>query len=182
MLASFATGRQTSLVVDVGHEGTVGEPEPKPIPVVHVCLKRLATRPRPKLDNIQHAHSHALLQLPPKTASLSEAHASEGLLSGFERGRNGDAPACAPECDPPCHAVTAVQDGFALTKSTVRSPLGGQLLTRAMAASVEKRGSVIRPRLSFTRTETAPGVWEVDLLLSCISSFLSGRPLHGGHL
>ncbi len=34
-------------------------------------------------------------------------------------------------------AVTAVHDGFALTKSTVRSPLGGELLSRAMAASVK---------------------------------------------
>ena len=34
-------------------------------------------------------------------------------------------------------AVTAVHDGFALTKSTVRSPLGGALLSRAMAASVK---------------------------------------------
>lgn len=58
-------------------------------------------------------------------------------------------------------AVTAVHDGFALEKSTVRAPLGGALMTRAMAASVARRGAVIRPRLSFRRVETAPGVWEV---------------------
>jgi len=57
--------------------------------------------------------------------------------------------------------VTAVHDGFALEKSTVRAPLGGALMTRAMAASVARRGAVIRPRLSFRRVETAPGVWEV---------------------
>jgi Actin len=60
-------------------------------------------------------------------------------------------------------AVTAVHDGFALEKSTVRSPLGGALLNRAMAASVQKKGVLIRPRLSFRRVERAPGVWEVPL-------------------
>jgi Actin len=61
----------------------------------------------------------------------------------------------------PCNAVTAVHDGFALEKSTVQSPLGGALLSRAMAASVQKKGVLIRPRLSFRRVERAPGVWEV---------------------
>jgi hypothetical protein len=56
-----------------------------------------------------------------------------------------------------------VHDGFALEKSTVRSPLGGALLNRAMAASVQKKGVLIRPRLSFRRIERAPGVWEVWL-------------------
>lgn len=81
VLASFATGRQTSLVVDAGHEGTT---------------------------------------------------------------------------------ITAVHDGFALTKSTVRSPLGGALLSRAMAASVKARGAEIRPRFSFTRIEKTPGNWLVE--------------------
>mmetsp|Transcript_3544 Transcript_3544/g.10296 ORF Transcript_3544/g.10296 Transcript_3544/m.10296 type:complete len:435 (+) Transcript_3544:267-1571(+) len=81
VLASFATGRQTSLVVDAGHEGTT---------------------------------------------------------------------------------ITAVHDGFALTKSTVRSPLGGALLSRAMAASVKTRGAVIRPRFSFNRIEKSPGQWQVE--------------------
>lgn len=81
VLASFATGRQTSLVVDAGHEGTT---------------------------------------------------------------------------------VTAVHDGFALEKSTVRSPLGGALLNRAMKASITKKGVLIRPHLSFKRVEKAPGQWEVE--------------------
>ena len=63
----------------------------------------------------------------------------------------------------PGFAVTAVHDGFALEKSTVRSPLGGALLNRAMAASVQRKGVLIRPRLSFRRMERAPGVWEVWL-------------------
>ena len=72
----------------------------------------------------------------------------------------------------PGTAVTAVHDGFALEKSTVRSPLGGALLNRAMAASIQKKGVLIRPRLSFRRMERAPGVWEVwfsHTLHTCLS-------------
>lgn len=32
VLSSFASGRQTSLVVDLGHDGVVGEPSETPIP------------------------------------------------------------------------------------------------------------------------------------------------------
>lgn len=54
-----------------------------------------------------------------------------------------------------------MHDGFALEKSTVRSPLGGALLNRAMKASITKKGVLIRPHLSFKRVEKAPGQWEV---------------------
>lgn len=59
--------------------------------------------------------------------------------------------------------MTAVHDGYALERSTVRAPLGGTLLSRAMSASIQKKGVLIRPRLSFQRIEKAPGVWEVQL-------------------
>ena len=35
--------------------------------------------------------------------------------------------------------VTAVHDGYALTKSSVRTPLGGELLTDLMLKSLEKQ-------------------------------------------
>ena len=41
VLSSFATGRQTSLVVDAGHEGTVGEQQDlvfKSVNKLHCCL------------------------------------------------------------------------------------------------------------------------------------------------
>jgi actin-like protein 6A len=35
--------------------------------------------------------------------------------------------------------VTAVHDGYALTKSSLRTPLGGDLLTEMMLKSIEKQ-------------------------------------------
>lgn len=81
------------------------------------------------------------------------------------------------------NAVTAVHDGFALEKSTVRSPLGGALLSRAMASSVERKGVLIRPRLSFKRIERAPGVWEVRALAGGFNTqMLLGSALSRGSL
>ena len=38
--------------------------------------------------------------------------------------------------------VTAVHDGYALTKSSIRTPLGGELLTDLMLRSIEKQVGV----------------------------------------
>ena len=55
-----------------------------------------------------------------------------------------------------------MQDGYLLTKSVLRSPVGGHVLTRCMQAGVALRGSKIRPRYSFKRTEKAPGEFLVS--------------------
>mmetsp|Transcript_28703 Transcript_28703/g.39659 ORF Transcript_28703/g.39659 Transcript_28703/m.39659 type:complete len:444 (+) Transcript_28703:220-1551(+) len=57
--------------------------------------------------------------------------------------------------------VTAVHDGYALTKSSIRSPLGGELLTSLMLASLEGQGTAIKPRYSFTRKASGVDTYEV---------------------
>mmetsp|Transcript_30869 Transcript_30869/g.67419 ORF Transcript_30869/g.67419 Transcript_30869/m.67419 type:complete len:456 (-) Transcript_30869:65-1432(-) len=57
--------------------------------------------------------------------------------------------------------VTAVHDGYALTKSAVRTPLGGELLTDLMLKSIEKQGANVRPRYSFTREAAGPEAFKV---------------------
>ena len=47
--------------------------------------------------------------------------------------------------------VSAVHDGYALTKTTVRSPLGGAALSRLMLGCVEAAGAAVRPRFAFKR-------------------------------
>ncbi len=69
--------------------------------------------------------------------------------------------------------MAAVQDGYLLNKSVIRSPVGGLALTRCTQAGVLVRGGIIRPRYTFKRTERAPGEFMVRLmqrqkLCSCV--------------
>ena len=57
--------------------------------------------------------------------------------------------------------VAAVHEGYLLSKSVVRTPLAGQLLTRCMEHALEARGAVFKPRYSFKRTEKGPGEFQV---------------------
>jgi len=57
--------------------------------------------------------------------------------------------------------VTAVHDGYALTKSSLRTPLGGDLLTEMMLKSIEKQQGAVRPRFSFLREAAGPDAWKV---------------------
>eukprot|EP00898_Chlorokybus_atmophyticus_P003530 jgi/Chlat1/4178/Chrsp27S04278 len=64
--------------------------------------------------------------------------------------------------------VQAVHDGYALSKSIVRSPVGGESLTNFLLKSLEAKGTQVRPRYSFKRKEVSqPGgeleIEEVDL-------------------
>eukprot|EP00899_Mesostigma_viride_P024725 jgi/Mesvir1/5437/Mv15496-RA.1 len=60
--------------------------------------------------------------------------------------------------------VTAVNDGFALTKSIVRSPLGGELLTDCLFEHLTAKGVEIRPRYSFKKSEVRPGEYDLTPL------------------
>ncbi|GAQ90121.1 actin-related protein 4 - ARP4 [Klebsormidium nitens] len=56
--------------------------------------------------------------------------------------------------------VAAVHDGLVLHKSVLRSPLGGDLLTRALQLLLQHQGVQVRPRYSFKRQEVRPGEFE----------------------
>ena len=58
-------------------------------------------------------------------------------------------------------AVAAVHDGYLLTKSIVRAPVGGQLLSQCMLQSAQAKGTVVQPAYSFKRVQTAASQWEV---------------------
>ena len=57
--------------------------------------------------------------------------------------------------------MAAVHDGYLLTKSIVRAPVGGQLLSHCMLQSAQAKGTVVQPAYSFKRAQTAAGQWEV---------------------
>lgn len=59
--------------------------------------------------------------------------------------------------------VSGVHDGYVLTKSIRRSPVGGRLLNRCLRAALEARGVALRPRQTFKRAEKKgfPGEFEV---------------------
>lgn len=58
--------------------------------------------------------------------------------------------------------VAAVQDGYLLNRSVLRSPVGGLVLTRCTQAGVALKGANIRPRYAFKRTERNPGEFTVE--------------------
>lgn len=62
-----------------------------------------------------------------------------------------------------CTTVSAVHDGYVLTKSLARSPVGGRLLNTCLQAALEERGATIRPRQTFRRVEKKgfPGEFDV---------------------
>jgi len=57
--------------------------------------------------------------------------------------------------------ITAVHDGYALTKSTMRTPLGGELLSEVMLHSVEASGATVKPRYAFKRKSVGADKWDV---------------------
>ena len=58
-------------------------------------------------------------------------------------------------------AVAAVHDGYLLTKSIVKGPIGGHLLSQCMLQSAQSRGTTVRPAYSFRRVQNTSGQWEV---------------------
>jgi hypothetical protein len=72
-------------------------------------------------------------------------------------------------------AVAGVHDGYVLTKSVSRSPIGGRLLNSCLQKAMEARGNQLRPRQTFTRVEKKgfPGEFDVSALGQfCISAWL----------
>ena len=58
---------------------------------------------------------------------------------------------------------TAVHDGYALTKSVGRSPVGGRALNELMLTWLDTAsGARVRPRHLFRRTQTDSGGWAVE--------------------
>lgn len=65
---------------------------------------------------------------------------------------------CACVC-----AVAGVHDGYVLTKSISRSPVGGKLLNICLQKALEARGIQVKPRQTFKRVERKPGEFVVSL-------------------
>jgi hypothetical protein len=57
-----------------------------------------------------------------------------------------------------------VHDGYVLTKSVSRSPVGGRLLNSCLQKAVEARGCQLKPRQTFKRVEKKgfPGEFDVS--------------------
>lgn len=54
-------------------------------------------------------------------------------------------------------------DGYVLNKTITRTPLGGQLLNKAVQAVATAKFQSLRPRFSFRREEVRPGEFEVSV-------------------
>lgn len=63
-----------------------------------------------------------------------------------------------------CTTVAGVHDGYVLTKSVSRSPVGGRLLNSCLQKAMEARGSQLRPRQTFKRVEKKGFPGEFDVL------------------
>lgn len=55
-----------------------------------------------------------------------------------------------------------MHDGYVLTKSISRSPVGGKLLNTCLQKALEARGINIKPRQTFKRVEKKPGEYVVS--------------------
>lgn len=57
-----------------------------------------------------------------------------------------------------------MHDGYVLTKSISRSPVGGKLLNSCLHKALEARGIAVKPRQTFKRVEKKPGEFVVSVL------------------
>lgn len=71
-----------------------------------------------------------------------------------------------------CPAVAGVHDGYVLTKSISRSPVGGYLLNMCLQKALEAKGAQLRPRQTFKRAEKKgfPGEFDVSARVACLAS------------
>lgn len=74
-----------------------------------------------------------------------------------------------------CTTVAGVHDGYVLTKSISRSPVGGKLLNSCLQKSLEARGIQVKPRQTFKRVEKKPGEFVAEPVdaSNLTSSFLA---------
>lgn len=84
--------------------------------------------------------------------------AKNAVLTSFASGR---ATSLVVDSGGGSTTVAAVNDGYVLQKSIVRSPVGGEFLSDCLLHCLENKGIKVRPRYSFKRKETAPGEFEV---------------------
>ena len=84
--------------------------------------------------------------------------AKNSVLSSFAVGRPTS---LVIDCSASGTTVSAVHDGYALTKAMHRSPLGGAALTDLMLRTLGTSGVDVRPRYSFKRVATASGDFNV---------------------
>jgi len=93
--------------------------------------------------------------------------AKNPVLSSFATGR---ATSLVVDSGFQTTTVSAVHDGYVLSKAVTQSNLAGKMLSTLFQKSLESDGTQIKPLYSFRRKETQqPGVWEVkDLDISKI--------------
>ena len=84
--------------------------------------------------------------------------AKNPVLSSFAVGK---ATSLVVDMGGKCTTVSAVHDGFALQKSVVRSPLGGEALTDVILKYLEKQKVDVRPRYAFTKKAKGDGEFDV---------------------
>lgn len=60
--------------------------------------------------------------------------------------------------------VTAVHDGYVLSKTGAASPIGGKVLTVLMQRALEAKAVNLQPRYSIKRVEVSPGEFKVEHL------------------
>lgn len=84
--------------------------------------------------------------------------AKNSVLSSFAVGRPTS---LVIDCGASGTTVSAVHDGYALTKAVHRSPLGGAALTDLLLRTLGTGGVDVRPRYTFKRVATAGGDFSV---------------------
>jgi hypothetical protein len=161
VLAAFAVGKQTALVLDAGHRGTTGGGG--------------GWRPGRPMRGARRAAARMGFE-PPSYVPDGARHHAGRLWRHYAAYR-----ACAflPSFFPsPLCAVAAVHEGYVLNKSVARSPIGGALLTAAtlkvLQREAEAKGTKVMARHMFKR---AGG--EVRLML-LLRSALPGRETAAG--
>ena len=89
--------------------------------------------------------------------------AKNAVLSSFAVGRPTS---LVVDCGASATVVSAVHDGYALSKALHRSPLGGAALTDLLLTSLAAGGVDVRPRFSFKRVAREGGTFSVTPVAS----------------
>mmetsp|Transcript_37915 Transcript_37915/g.61441 ORF Transcript_37915/g.61441 Transcript_37915/m.61441 type:complete len:463 (-) Transcript_37915:243-1631(-) len=84
--------------------------------------------------------------------------AKNAVLSAFAFGRSTGV---VLDCGGGVTSAVPVHDGYALTKSIVKSPLAGETLTDHLLQLLEKKYGSLRPNYMFEKKEIKPGEFQV---------------------
>eukprot|EP01097_Dermamoeba_algensis_P006264 TRINITY_DN3923_c0_g1_i1.p1 TRINITY_DN3923_c0_g1~~TRINITY_DN3923_c0_g1_i1.p1 ORF type:complete len:282 (-),score=51.61 TRINITY_DN3923_c0_g1_i1:758-1579(-) len=85
--------------------------------------------------------------------------AKNAVLTAFASGR---ATALVVDSGSSGTTVVPVHDGYAITKSITKNPVGGELITQELSKELEKKGVVIKPSYKIAKTEVSRGVFEIQ--------------------